>query len=69
MKVIVKKFFIDKYTRQQYKPGTELDLDEDRVKEIQATNLKLIEVVKPAKKAPAKKSKKSDPEKAVKVDG
>ena len=60
MKVKIKRTFRDKYTRQTYKAGTEVDFTEERIEEILKVGkyVEVIETKKPAKKKVEKKADK-----------
>lgn len=56
MKAIVTEIFKDKFTKELYKVGTEVDFDEDRIKDLSERNLvKVVEKpIKPARKTTKK---------------
>ena len=59
MKVKVLKTFRDKFTKELYLPGTELELDEKgRIADLESRGLVKAEFEKPAEKKPRKKTKK-----------
>ena len=54
MKVRVTKSFIDRYTKEAYKVGAELELTDKRFAEINAVSSGLVEAIGEAPEAPKK---------------
>lgn len=60
MKIKVKSSFVDKYTRELYQPGANIDIDDkDRVNDLIARGLaEAVEEADEAEEKPKKKAKK-----------
>ena len=59
MKVRVTKSFIDRYTKEAYKVGAELELTDKRFAEINAVSSGLVEAIEEAPKKAATSKKRS----------
>lgn len=59
MKVTIRQKFVDKVTKQLYRPGDVVEMTEERVAEIRKTLPKAIEAPKAAKAEKAEKTKKA----------